>query len=206
MRKKYFLLYEICFLSLMSALVYVFKTFFKTPIGLSGHNGLVWVIPFIVGVGVTRKFGSSTYIGVLSGLLIGTIGMSDEGIFKVFEWIALGVTVDIMAFVFKGHLTNLLVGLLIGAFGNLAKGAVNFSLGFLTPNANILLLGFAPAMISHVVFGAAGGVVAAIIVNRVQHVSFGRKNPAKTKPPEGTVARLGAFLQRMCESVAESLL
>jgi hypothetical protein len=182
-RQKYFVLYEVCFLSLMSALVYVFKAYFKTPIGLSGHNGLFWVIPFIIGVGVVKKFGASSYIGVLSGLLIGTVGMSDEGIFKFFEWAALGLTIDVMSFLFKNHLDNIAVGILIGAFGNLAKGLVNFSLGiYLTPNANILVLGFAPAMVSHIVFGAAGGIIAAIILNRIKHVSFQRRAPAKKEP------------------------
>ena len=186
MKQKYFVLYEICFLSLMTALVYVFKTYFKTPIGLSGHNGLFWVIPFIIGVGVVKKFGASTYIGVLSGLLIGAVGMSDEGVIKFFEWAALGLTIDGLAFLFKGHLDHIVVGVLLGAFGNLAKGIVNFSLGiFLTPNAHIMVFGFAPAMISHLVFGAAGGVIAAIILNRVRHVGFQRRSQAKTEPPIG---------------------
>ncbi len=172
-KKKYFALYEICFLSLMSALVFVFKTFFKTPIGLSGHNGILWVIPFIIAVGVTKKFGSSTYVGILSGLLIGTIGMSDEGILKVFEWIALGVTIDVTAYAFKGHLDNPAVGFAIGAFGNIAKFFVNFSLALiLTQNAHIVVFGFAPALISHIIFGGLGGVIAAIILNRIRHVKL----------------------------------
>ena len=38
---------------------------------------IVWVIPFIIGISVTKKFGSGTFIGVLPGLLMGTIGMAD---------------------------------------------------------------------------------------------------------------------------------
>jgi len=182
LKKRYFVLYELCFLSLMASLVYVFKTYFKTPIGLSGHNGLFWVIPFIIGVGITRKFGSSSYVGLLSGLLIGSIGMNDEGILKVFEWVAMGFTIDILAFFFKGHLDNIAVGFVIGAFGNLAKGIVNFSLGiWLTPNANIIILGFGPAMISHLVFGGLGGIIAAIILNRVRHLRFPRRSTDKQK-------------------------
>jgi hypothetical protein len=181
-KKKFFVLYEICFLSLMAALVYIFKTYFKTPIGLSGHNGLFWVIPFIVGVGVTRKLGSSLYIGVLSGLLIGVIGMNDEGIFKVFEWVAMGIAIDLLAFVFKGHLGNVLVGFVIGAFGNLAKLPVNFAVAsFLQINANVILLGLGLAAVSHLVFGGLGGVISAVILNRIQHLRFPKREHDKGK-------------------------
>lgn len=157
----------------MAALVYVFKTYFKTPISLSGHNGLVWVIPFIVGTGITRKFGASSYIGILSGLLIGTIGMSDESIFKFFEWAAMGFAIDLIAVLFKGHLDNLAVGFVIGAFGNLTKGIVNYSLSiFLTPAANIILLGIGPALTSHLIFGGLGGLISAIILNRIERIRF----------------------------------
>jgi hypothetical protein len=180
LKNRYFLLYEVTFLSLMASLVYVFKTYFKSPIGLAGHNGLFWVIPFIIGVGITRKFGSSTYIGLLSGLLIGTIGMNDEGILKIFEWAAMGIAIDLLAYLFQGHLGNVVVGFIIGAFGNLVKGTVNYSIGiFLTPSANIILLGIGPALLSHLVFGGLGGIISAIILNRIQHLRFPRRSPDK---------------------------
>jgi hypothetical protein len=173
----------------MSALVYVFKTYFKTPIGLSGHNGLFWVIPFIIGVGVVRKFGCASYIGLLSGLLIGTIGMSDEGIFKLFEWVALGVSIDVAAFLFKGHMGNLAVGFVVGALGNLAKGFVNFSLGiYLTPAAHILVLGLAPALTSHLIFGGIGGIISAIILNRIQHIKFPNQQQVDQKTAKPTTS------------------
>jgi len=206
-------LYEICFLSFMSALVYVFKTYFKTPIGLSGHNGLVWVIPFIIGVGVIRKFGCASYIGLLSGLLIGTIGMSDEGIFKLFEWVALGFTIDVAASLFKGHMGNPAIGFAVGAFGNLAKGFVNFSLGiYLTPAAHILVLGLAPALASHLVFGGAGGIISAIILNRIQHIKFPNqqqtnKNRKADKLPQKNRTRFAySILSRARWSVSSLLL
>lgn len=111
----------------MAALVYVFKIFLRTPIKLPGHTAIFWVIPFIIGIGLTRKFGSGTYIGVLSGLLIGFVGMADTGPFKVFEYTAMGLTMDILALAFKGHLTNPLVGFILGAFGSFDKMLVNYS-------------------------------------------------------------------------------
>jgi hypothetical protein len=172
-RKKYFLVYEVSFLSLMAALVYVFKTFFRTPIQLPGHTAIFWVIPFIIGIGLTRKFGAGIYIGVLSGLLIGFIGMADTGPLKVFEYVAMGLTMDLLALAFKGHLTNPLVGLILGAFGSFVKLAVNYTItGALITNANVILVGIGIAGTVHLVFGGAGGAISSIVLNRIKHLKL----------------------------------
>ena len=181
-QKKYFLVYEVAFLSLMAALVYVFKTFFRTPIQLPGHTAIFWVIPFIIGIGLTRKFGAGTYIGVLSGLLIGFVGMADTGPFKVFEYTAMGLTMDVLALAFRGHLTNPLVGLVLGAFGSFDKMVVNYGItGALSVNANILLAGIGVAGAVHLIFGGAGGVISGIILNRIRHVQFPNHVASKQK-------------------------
>jgi hypothetical protein len=179
-RKKYFVVYEVCFLSLMSALVYVFKTYFRTPIQLPGHTAIFWVIPFIIGIAVIRKPGAGTYIGILSGLLIGMIGMADTGLLKVFEYIAMGATMDCLALVFKGHLSNFLVGFILGAFGSFAKLLVNYSItGALSMNANVLLAGIGIAGAVHLIFGGAGGIISSIIVGRIHHLRLPNHEPPK---------------------------
>ncbi|MCW4011166.1 MAG: cobalt ABC transporter permease [Candidatus Bathyarchaeota archaeon] len=183
-RKKHFLLYEVCFLSLMATLVFVMKTFLRTPMKLPGHNAILWVIPFIVAIALTKKFGSGTYVGVLAGLMIGTMGTANTGILKVFEYIAMGFTMDVLALVFKGHLGNVFVGILLGAFGSFAKALVNLTVSSAVgANANILLIGIGATGALHLIFGGAGGVIAAIIVNRVQvlHLPNGQQKPQKTR-------------------------
>jgi hypothetical protein len=176
------LAYEVSLLSLMAALVYVLKTFFKTPIQLPGHTAIFWVIPFIIGIGLTKKFGAGTYIGVLSGLLIGFVGGADTGPFKVFEYTAMGFTMDVLAIQFKGHLFNPLVGLLLGAFGSFDKMLVNYTItSALSVNANILLAGIGVAGASHLVFGGAGGFISALVLGRVQHVQFPQRLTTEKK-------------------------
>ena len=184
-RRKYFLVYEVSFLSLMAALVYVFKAFFKTPIGLPAHTAIVWVIPFIVGIGLTKKFGAGTYIGVLTGLLLGSLGMADKGMLEVFEYTAMGVTMDVVAWLFKGHLGNLLVGALLGAFGSFNKTMVNYYItSLIGQNAHILLVGIGLAGTDSLIFGAAGGIISAIIVNRTQHLHFPNQTDKKKEDKE----------------------
>lgn len=171
--KKYFLVYELCFLSLMAALVYVLMTFFKTPIKWPGHMAIFWVIPFIIGIGVTKKFGSGIFIGVIAGLILGTLGMADKGILEVFEYAAMGLTMDILALVFKGHLGNVLVGCILGAFGSFDKTMVNYYItSLIGQNAHILLVGIGVAGTSSLIFGGVGGIISAIVVNRTQHLHF----------------------------------
>lgn len=181
-RKKYFLVYEVSFLSLMAALVYVFKTYFRTPIQLPGHTAIFWVIPYIIGISLIHKFGAGTYIGVLSGLLIGFVGMADTGPLKVFEYTAMGLTMDLLALAFKGHLANPLVGMILGAFGSFAKLVVNYTItGALVANANVILVGVGFAGTVHLVFGGAGGVIAAIVLNRLRHVHFPHSEDSEQK-------------------------
>jgi hypothetical protein len=178
--RRYFLVYEVCFLSLMGALVYVLKTVFRTPIQLPAHTAIIWVIPYIIGIGLTRKFGAGTYIGVIAGLLMTFIGMPDKGLLEPFEWIAMGLTMDLLALVFQGHLGNPLVGILLGAFGSFNKTLVNYyftaQIAHSTP---LLIAGIGIAGTSSLIFGGAGGAISGIVVNRVQNVRFPNQTDKK---------------------------
>lgn len=183
--RKYFLAYELCFLALMAALVYVLMTYFKTPIHWPGHMAVFWVIPFIIGIGVTKKFGAGTFIGVIAGLLLGTIGMADKGVLEVFEYVAMGFTMDVLAVAFKGHLGNVLVGCILGAFGSFDKLLVNYSItAAIGLNANILIAGIGIAGAIHLTFGGAGGIVSSAILNRVEHFPFPRRKTVQTEKIE----------------------
>lgn len=200
-QSKYFLVYEVSFLSLMAALVYVFKTFFRTPIQLPGHTAIFWVIPFIIGIGLVRKFGAGTYIGILAGLLIGFVGMADTGPFKVFEYTAMGFTMDILALAFKGHLSNPLVGLILGAFGSFDKMLVNYAItSALSVNANILLVGIGIAGASHLIFGGAGGAISSVVLNRIRHVQFPRRASKTKNLRRKCTKRKGIAMQRLSAS------
>jgi hypothetical protein len=166
----------------MAALVYVLKTFFKTPIHLPGHTAILWVIPFIIAIGITKKFGSGIYVGVLSGLLLSTIGTSDTGILTIFEYTAMGITMDFLALTFKGHIDNILVGLILGAFGSFVKEVVHFYVASaLSGTLNYFFIGVGTRGITALVFGAAGGVISAIIINRVKHLQFPNRKGGKKK-------------------------
>ena len=69
----------------------------------------------------------------------------------------MGLTMDVLALAFKGHLMNPLVGFVLGAFGSFDKMLVNYAItSALSVNANILLVGIGVAGASHLIFGGAG--------------------------------------------------
>jgi hypothetical protein len=75
---------------------------------------------------------------------------------------------------------NIIVGFLVGALGNIPKGVVNVSVGLyvLQSNAHVVLLGLSTVLGFHLVFGGIGGILSAIILNRVKHVRWPRRAPA----------------------------
>ena len=177
MSKKYFSVFEIVFLSLMAAILFFFRSSIKTPIRLPGHNGIFWVVPIIIGIGVTKKIGSATYVGLIAGILLSFVGISDDGPFKFLEYLIMGITIDLLAVVFKGYVDKIAVGLVIGSIGNLAKLFINYYVTILTGvPAAFILVGVGFASVSHVIFGGLGGIISAIILKRLKNIELPHKS------------------------------
>jgi hypothetical protein len=168
MKKTYFSLYDIAVLSMLGALVFLLRVYLRIPMHLSGKSGIFWVVPIIIGIGVVNKLGAGTYIGIVSGALASFYGMGTADVFDIFKYVAMGASIDAASLFFRGSLDNILVGMIIGAAGNLSKMAVNYyidtSLGL--PEYYILA-GIGLSSITHFIFGAAGGAIAAFILGRL---------------------------------------
>lgn len=168
MKKTYFSLYDIAVLSMLGALVFILRMALRIPMHLSGKSGIFWVVPIIIGIGVVRKFGAGTYIGIVSGVLASFFGMGTPDVFSIFKYVTMGVSIDVLALMFMGHLDNPLVGLILGAGGNLSKMVVNYYIDTtLGVPANYVLIGIGFSSISHFIFGAIGGILAALILGRL---------------------------------------
>lgn len=166
--KKYFTLYEIALMSVMGGLIFVMKMAFRMPIGIPGHTGIFWVVPVIIGVAIIKKPGSGTYIGLVSGVLMSFFGVGGTHVFDVFQYTALGLAIDITGYVFSYRLDSVPVGILAGILGNLAKLFVNFAVDLVigVPFV-VVMIGAGIYSISHIIFGAAGGLISAFLVARL---------------------------------------
>jgi hypothetical protein len=116
-------------------------------------------------------------------LLIGFVGMADTGPLKVFEYMAMGFTMDVLSLVFRGHLSNVAVGFILGSLGSFVKLLMNYSItGAIISNANVILVGIGLAGAIHLVFGGAGGVISSVVLGRIQHIKLpNRKSGMKSK-------------------------
>ena len=160
-------------------------TYFKTPMHWPGHMAIFWVIPFIIGIGVNQEVWFRHLHRRACRLAFRHIGMADKGILEVFEYTAMGFTMDILALVFKGHLGNVLVGCIMGAFGSFDKMLVNYYItSIIGLNANILIAGIGVAGTISLIFGGAGGIISSAIVNRIQHLHFPNRTPRRNGKPK----------------------
>jgi len=168
MKKPYFSLEEIALLSLCSALIVVLNTTFSLPLHIPGHTGIYWVVPVIIGVGIVKKPGAGTYIGLISGILATLFGVNTLHVFNLFIYLALGGVIDLLGLLFFYRLDHPAAGFIAGAAGNLAKMVVNYALQtFLGIPAAFIIIGIGTASITHFIFGGLGGVIAAVILARL---------------------------------------
>lgn len=172
----YFSLRDIVLMSLMAGLVIVLRLALRIPMHLTGKSGLFWVIPIIVCVGITQKLGTGTYIGVVTGILAVVFGLGSSAL-DGFNYLVIGVALDVLCFFFKGHLDNLFVGILIGAAGHLCKLLSNSYLDIVagTP-VEVVLISLGYAAILHAVFGGIGGGVAALVLGRLYRSGVVKKH------------------------------
>jgi hypothetical protein len=178
MSKRYFSLYEITVMSLLGALTAVLQIALRLPLGVAGHTGIYLVIPIIIGVAIVRKPGSGTYIGLIFGLISAFYGAGDNPDYAVFfRYFAMGFSVDVLAIPFRGYLDNPLVGIILGTVSNVSKLAVMFVIDtMIGMPMGFLVLGLGTACILHVIFGAIGGILSALVLKRLYKGGVIRKN------------------------------
>jgi ABC-type thiamin/hydroxymethylpyrimidine transport system permease subunit len=166
--KPYFSLYEIALLSLCAALIAALNSTLTLPLNIPGHTGIYWVVPVIIGVGIVKKPGAGTYIGLISGIIATLFGLNTLHIFNILIYLALGGMIDLVGLVFFYRLDHPAAGFIAGAAGNLAKMGVNFLLqGFLGIPAAFIVIGIGTASITHFIFGGIGGIIAALVLARL---------------------------------------
>jgi hypothetical protein len=166
--RTYFSLYDIVLLSMLAALVFALRLYLRIPMHLPGKSGIFWVVPIIVGIGIVGKFGSGTYIGLLSGILAALFGMGDNGVLEGINYFVMGTAIDAGAFLFRSRLDNVLVGIFLGLLGNLSKlvsnSYIDVTMGI---PAAYVVVGMAMTVGTHALFGGIGGGIAAVLLGRL---------------------------------------
>ncbi|MCG9968821.1 hypothetical protein L9W92_12310 [Pelotomaculum terephthalicicum JT] len=156
-------------LTMFGTLISVSRFVFQLPIGMPGHTSVYWMGLLMLGKGLIPKFGAGTIMGIVSGVLAIVFGLGKEGPLLAFKCIVPGVLLDILAILFLNKLESIWVGVIIGALLSWSKLLTSIALGVILDIPVVFLaVGFGYAALLHVIFGAAGGVLAAMLIKRLK--------------------------------------
>lgn len=165
---------DLLLLALVAALCMLAKQVLRIPIHVPGHSGVLWVALFIVARGLVDKRGAGLLLGIVTGVLATSMGFgANHGPFEWTKWVTAGLTLDVVAAVLPGDLRSPVKAVISGAAIHLGKLAsmVLVSLILRLP-LGFIALGLGWATTTHVVFGAAGGLLGALALREL------RKAPA----------------------------
>lgn len=155
--------------TMFGALDAVANDILHMPLRMPGHTSIWWMGILLVGKGVIPEFGSGIIMGMVSGVLAVIFGLGKEGIFIFFKYFIPGLLIDILAPLYKQKLDSVLVGGVCGALMSLSKLAASITVGLIVDIPLLFLtLGLGYVAISHVLYGAIGGILAAIIFKRLK--------------------------------------
>lgn len=160
---------DILRLTMFGTLVAIINDITRLPLHLPGHTSIYWMGILVLGWGLIPKFGAGMVMGIVSGVLAVSLGLGKEGIFVFFKYFAPGMLLDLIVPLFAYKLESPVIGAICGALASLAKMVINLVLGLaLNLPMVFITLGMGFTSISHTVFGAAGGAIAAYLIKRLK--------------------------------------
>lgn len=141
----------------------------QLPLHMPGHTSIWWMGVLLLGKGLVRKNGSGIIMGIVSGILAVILGLGKEGVFVFFKYFIPGMLLDFLAPLYMYKLESMALGAICGALISLSKLAASIAVGMIINIPLIFLtLGLGYVAICHVIYGAVGGVLAAIILKRLK--------------------------------------
>lgn len=155
--------------TMFGALDAVSNDILHMPLQMPGHTSIWWMGILLVGKGIIPKFGSGIIMGIVSGILAVIFGLGKEGIFVFLKYFVPGLLLDFLAPLYRHKLDSVVVGAVCGALISVSKLAASMAVGVMVNIPLLFLtLGLGYVSICHVIYGAIGGILAAIIIKRLK--------------------------------------
>ncbi|MDZ4169655.1 MAG: cobalt ABC transporter permease [Coriobacteriia bacterium] len=159
--------------ALVAALIIGAKFYLRMPIHVPGHSGVFWMALLLIGVGVVGRPGTGTLIGLISGLLAVIILPGREGIFVGVKYFVPGLIVDVLTPLLGGRLDRYPAAVIVAAAAHMGKLTASYLLGLaLGVPGGYLAIGLGFAAVTHLGFGALGGVAAAFVLQRLSRAGM----------------------------------
>ncbi len=162
----------------LGALVAFSRRYLDLHLGIPGHTGFLWLFFLVLGRGLVRRTGSGLLIGASAGLWGMTMGPQKEGLLSVLllDLLVAGAVDAGTRLLDGGHardmsrLAHPLGGLAVGGLAHGAKYVFRLAWPAATgAGRRLTLFGVLPALGSHLLFGALGGLAAALVLRRYAH-------------------------------------
>ena len=164
---------EITQIALISALIIASRAMLRVPLHIPGHSGVLWMALLIVGRGIVKRPTAGTLIGLITGIVAVALVPGREGILTAVKYIVPGITVDLLTPLFRGRLDRPIPAVLIAATAHLAKLISALIMGVaLGIPSGFLALGLGFAAVTHIGFGALGGLLGALVLSRLERAGI----------------------------------
>ena len=171
-------------IALISTLIIVSKFYLRLPLHTPGHSGFFWMAFLVVGIGVIKRPGAGTMIGLLTGILATIFLPGQQGVLVGVKYFVPGVVADLLWVAFRGGFDRYAIAIVVGASANAAKLTASYFLGLLLGiPAGYLALGIGIAATTHVVFGALGGLIGAFALRKLERAGIPSAPPAQDGAP-----------------------
>ena len=154
-------------LTMFGTLIAIANGILRMPIHMPGHTSIWWMGILVLGKGLIPKKGAGIVMALVSGILIVLLGMDDVGVFS--KYLLPGIMLDVISPLFANKLESPIIGAICGALASVVKMIANVVLGLALKLPLVFLtLGLGFTAVSHVTFGAIGGVVATLLIKRLK--------------------------------------
>lgn len=160
-------------IALVSALIIGAKFYLRVSLHIPGHSGLFWMALIVIGVGLVRRPGAGTLIGLLTAILATILVPGRQGILTGAKYFIPGLLFDILTPLMGNRLHRPLVAMVIAASANVAKLLTAYVLGVIAGiPSGFLALGIGLATTTHLVFGALGGLLGSLVLKRLMRAGI----------------------------------
>ncbi|TWH49210.1 hypothetical protein Salpa_5417 [Sporomusa sp. KB1] len=140
----------------------------KLPLHLPGHRGLFIMLAITACCIMIRKPGAGTLAGFIAGFVTVFIAPGVKGIFAFFDFLLPGIVMDVFVSVIPIAINKWYMIGTIAGLAQLSKVLVNYIFGsILDLPMSFLSLGLSVVLVSHLILGFTGGVIAYFVCARV---------------------------------------
>jgi hypothetical protein len=153
-------LYTIAVVASFSLFVALAKGYFRVPLHIPGHSAL-YVIPLMMlGRSASKNRLGGTGIGGLSGVMMAFLGLGGGFLLGIPRYLFMGAVIDVL--LWKGTVDISAMHLVAaGALANFAKFFVGLVIASMVGiPAFFIQLGMTYSVVTHMTFGAMGGLLA----------------------------------------------